>query len=103
MSDWTQVAHADALAPGECRAVACGGTMLVLFNLNGEYFALADTCTHDGGPLSDGVVTGDQVMCPRHGACFNIRTGAVTAPPAEESVRSYPVRVVDGRVEVRVG
>jgi 3-phenylpropionate/trans-cinnamate dioxygenase ferredoxin subunit len=77
--------------------------MLVLFNLGGEYFALADTCTHDGGPLSDGVVTGDQVMCPRHGACFDIRTGAVTAPPAEEPVRSYPARVVDGRVEVCIG
>lgn len=99
-ANWIEVAHVGDIPPGEFRPVAVNGAMLVLFNLDGEYFALDDVCTHDGGPLSDGVVQGDNVACPRHGACFSIRTGAVTAPPAVEPVRAFPVRVRDGVVEI---
>lgn len=99
-ADWIEVARVGDIPPGEFRPVAVNGAMLVLFNLDGEYFALDDVCTHDGGPLSDGVVQGDNVACPRHGACFNIRTGAVTAPPAVEPVHAFAVRVRDGVVEI---
>ena len=97
---WVVVAPAGAIPAGELRPFVVNGTIVVVFNLNGEYYALDDVCTHDGGPLSDGVVQGDSVACPRHGACFNIRTGAVTAPPAVEPVRAFDTRVRDGVVEI---
>jgi 3-phenylpropionate/trans-cinnamate dioxygenase ferredoxin subunit len=99
-ANWIEVAHVGDIPAGELRSFAVNGAMVVVFNLHGEYYALDDVCTHDGGPLSDGVVQGDNVACPRHGACFNIRTGAVTAPPAVEPVRAFPVRVRDGVVEI---
>lgn len=98
---WTAVALAGEIPAGEFRPFAVNGAMVVVFNLDGEYFVLDDVCTHDGGPLSDGVVQGDNVACPRHGARFNIRTGAVTAPPAVEPVHAFAVRVRDGVVEIR--
>jgi 3-phenylpropionate/trans-cinnamate dioxygenase ferredoxin subunit len=75
--------------------------MVAVFNVNGDYYAIDDACTHDGGSLSGGEVQGEEVVCPRHGARFNIRTGAVTAPPAYEGVHAFPVRVEDGQVLVR--
>lgn len=101
MSDWIEVAKVDELAPSGFKAVELNGAIVVLFNLAGEFFVLDDVCTHDGGPLSDGVVQGQEIVCPRHGARFDIRSGAVTAPPAEEAVHRFPVRVADGRVLVR--
>lgn len=97
---WIAVAPAGEIPAGELRSFAVNGAMVVVFNVDGEYYALDDVCTHDGGPLSDGVLQGDNVACPRHGACFSIRTGAVTAPPAVEPVRAYPVRVRDHVVEI---
>jgi 3-phenylpropionate/trans-cinnamate dioxygenase ferredoxin component len=62
-----------------------------------------DVCTHDGGGLAGGAVEGDQVICPRHGARFCLRTGRALSAPAYEPVRSYMTRVSDGVVEVRTG
>jgi 3-phenylpropionate/trans-cinnamate dioxygenase ferredoxin subunit len=101
MSGWVEVARVGEIAAGELKAVEYDGATIVLFNLDGSYYALDDVCTHDGGPLSDGVVQGEEVVCPRHGARFAIRTGAVTAPPAVEPVRRLAVRVEDGRILVR--
>lgn len=103
MNDWVEVARVGDVAPGDLKAVEYDGALIVLFNLNGSYHALDDVCTHDGGPLSDGVVQGEEVVCPRHGARFAIRTGAVTAPPALEPVRRLAVRVEGERILVRDG
>jgi len=103
MNDWVEVARVGDVAPGELKAVEYDGGMIVLFNLDGSYHALDDVCTHDGGPLSDGVIQGEEVVCPRHGARFAIRTGAVTAPPALEPVRRLAVRVEGERILVRDG
>jgi nitrite reductase/ring-hydroxylating ferredoxin subunit len=69
------------------------GQKIALFRVGEAFHALSDTCTHRGGPLSEGTVEGAEVTCPWHGARFDIKTGAVLGPPAGREVRSYPVRV----------
>jgi 3-phenylpropionate/trans-cinnamate dioxygenase ferredoxin subunit len=100
-SGWIEVAREDDIAPGGYKVVDVDGAMVAVFNLGGKYHAIDDLCTHDGGSLSGGEVQGEEVICPRHGARFNIRTGAVTEPPAYEPVHVFPVRVENGRVFVR--
>ena len=78
------------------------GTPIVLFNIAGGFFAIGDVCTHDEGPLGDGDLDGYQVICPRHGARFDVRTGEATHLPAVQPTPSYPVRVVDGMIEIGV-
>lgn len=77
------------------------GASVVVFNLGGQYYAIEDVCTHDGGELASGTREGDVIVCPRHGARFSIKTGAVLAPPAYEPVATFPVRVENGMVQVR--
>lgn len=101
MSDWVDVAPANDFPPGGSRVVDIDDAMIAVFNLGGEYFAIEDVCTHDGGELASGTVEGEEIICPRHGARFNIKTGEVTAPPAYEAVATFPVRVHNGIVQVR--
>jgi 3-phenylpropionate/trans-cinnamate dioxygenase ferredoxin component len=103
MSDWIDIAQASELSAGTWRSTELeDGTLIAVFNLDGEYHAIEDLCTHDGGTLSDGMLEGDEIVCPRHGAHFSIRTGEVRAPPAYEDIATFPVRVLDGKVQVRV-
>lgn len=101
MSDWTDVARAEELAPGSCRIVDADGTRIAVFNVGGEFFAIEDVCTHDGGELASGCLEGDVVVCPRHGARFCVRTGAALTAPAFEPTSVFPVRVEGGMVQVR--
>lgn len=101
MSDWHDVAATGELPPGTHRVVDVEGTLVAVFNLEGEYYAIEDVCTHDGGVLTGGSVEGEEIVCPRHGARFSIKTGAVLAPPAYEPIHSFPIRVHDGRIQVR--
>ena len=101
MSEWINVAKTGEIAPGGHRVVDADGTHIAVFNLGGEYCAIEDVCTHDGGELAGGCVIGEEIECVRHGARFNIRTGAVTAPPAYEPVATFPVRVQEGVIQVR--
>lgn len=101
MSDWQDVARVDELPPGVHRVVDVDGVMVAVFNVDGGYYAIEDVCTHDGGTLTGGSVAGEQIVCPRHGARFSIKTGAVLAPPAYEPINTFPVRVHAGRVQVR--
>ena len=102
MSDWITVAREGEIAPGEWRVVDVDGTQVLVFNLEGEHYALEDLCTHDGGVLSvGGKLEGDQIVCARHGAHFCIRTGAAMSAPAYEPTQTFPVKVEDGYVKVR--
>lgn len=101
MSEWLDVTPEDALAPGQFEIIDLDDVMLAVFNVGGEFFAIQDVCTHDGEELAGGPVEGDQITCPRHGAVFSLRTGEVLAPPAYEAVRTFPVRVSNGIVQVR--
>lgn len=102
MGRWFDVAAADDLPPGSRRVVDADGLQLAVFNLNGKLYAIEDVCTHDGGDLASGNLEGDTIACPRHGARFCIRTGAVLSPPAYEDVNTFPVRVADGRVQIEI-
>jgi 3-phenylpropionate/trans-cinnamate dioxygenase ferredoxin subunit len=97
---WVRVASAASIPPGDYATVEVDGVFVAIFNVVGEFLAVEDVCTHDGGGLAGGAVEGDQVICPRHGARFCLRTGKALSPPAYEPVRRYETRVVDGDVEV---
>lgn len=101
MSDWIVAADVDALKPGEVCVVDADGTAIAVFNVAGEYFALEDVCTHDGGRLTGGCIEGGVVVCPRHGARFEICSGEALTPPAYEPTPVFPVRVEAGKVLVR--
>jgi 3-phenylpropionate/trans-cinnamate dioxygenase ferredoxin subunit len=78
---------------GEVRAVTCGERSIALANVGGELHAIDNLCTHDGGPLGDGRLDGDRVLCPRHGAAFDARSGRALTLPAVGGVRAYEVTV----------
>ncbi|HEY9089002.1 MAG TPA: non-heme iron oxygenase ferredoxin subunit [Anaerolineaceae bacterium] len=92
----------DEVPPGERIFVEIGDLPIVVFNVGGTFYAIGDVCTHDGGPLGDGELEDHQVICPRHGARFDIRTGEALTLPAVTSTPWYPTRVVDGQIEVGV-
>jgi nitrite reductase/ring-hydroxylating ferredoxin subunit len=78
-----------------------GGRSLAVFRVGTTYYAIDNTCTHRG-PLAEGMLVGEEVICPWHGAHFNVKTGAVCSPPAREGVKSYLVRVSGDDVEVEI-
>ncbi len=102
MAGFVKVATTDELAPGQSKKVEVGGKTIALFNLGGSFHAIDDTCTHRGGPLSEGDVAGDVVTCPWHGAKFKVITGEVLGPPARSGVSSYRVHVKGSDVEVEI-
>lgn len=93
MSRLVKVATIDEMADERVKCVEVEGQKIALFDVEGEFYALSDTCTHRGGPLSEGDLAGGEVTCPWHGARFDVRTGAVIGPPASIDVKSYPVKV----------
>ncbi|MEN2674144.1 anthranilate 1,2-dioxygenase ferredoxin subunit AndAb [Herbaspirillum huttiense] len=103
MSEWFDVGHADDFAEGEVAAARAGSQAVAVFRLGEEIFALKDLCTHGNAKLSDGYVEDGCVECPLHQGLFDIRSGAPRCAPVTEAVRSFPVRVVAGRVEIGVG
>lgn len=101
MSEWINVAPAADIAPGAWRTVDVDEVAVAVINLNGKFYAIEDMCTHDGGELTGGHIEGCEIICPRHGARFDITTGDVMAPPAYEPVETFPVRIEDGMVQVK--
>ncbi len=102
MAKFVKVTTTGELAPGQAKKVDVDGKVIALFNLEGGYYAIDDTCPHRGGPLSQGPVEGEVVTCPWHGSKFNVTRGDVLAPPARTGVSSYRVRVSGSDVEVEV-
>ena len=98
------VCPVEELPPGTMKLVDAGGRELGVYNCGGEYFAIEDRCSHDDAPLCEGDWDLDScvVVCPRHGANFDLRSGRPLTLPAYEPVDTYPVRVVDGVVRVDV-
>jgi 3-phenylpropionate/trans-cinnamate dioxygenase ferredoxin subunit len=101
LSDWVDVASTDQFTPGSHKIVDVEGVEVAVFNIGGEFLAIEDICTHDGGELACGELEGDVIVCPRHGAKFSLRTGEVLAPPAYEPVASLLVRVENNVVQVK--
>ncbi|HKY89587.1 MAG TPA: Rieske 2Fe-2S domain-containing protein [Nevskiaceae bacterium] len=94
----------DELFEGEIKSATLpDGTKVALYNLHGGYFVTDDACTHESASLSDeGMVDGDNVVCGWHLCGFDIATGAATASPCSEPLRTYPTRVVDGVLHVEL-
>ncbi len=102
MGTFHKVTETKNLAPGQSMAVEVAGNKLALFNVDGTFYAIGDTCTHRGGPLSEGTLEGSTVICPWHGANFDVRTGKNLTPPAPAEVTSYNVRVAEDDVEIEI-
>ncbi|WP_026601262.1 non-heme iron oxygenase ferredoxin subunit [Methylomonas sp. 11b] len=100
MSDWIDVVAESALANGEHVLVDVDGTDVAIFKIDDQFYAIEDVCTHDGAEIASGELDGDEIVCPRHGARFCVKTGAVKCAPAYEDVATFPVRIVDGRIQV---
>ena len=102
MPKTVKVAEVTELGPGEGKTVEVEGVSLALFNVDGTYFAIANTCTHVGGSLGEGALIGKEVTCPLHGAQFDATSGRVLGGPARSDVRSFPVSLEGDDVLVEV-
>jgi 3-phenylpropionate/trans-cinnamate dioxygenase ferredoxin subunit len=102
MADFVKVAKTHEIEPGQAQRVTVGGKDIALFNVDGQFFALDNTCTHRGGSLVEGELSGHEVTCPLHGATFDIQTGEVLGPPAQRAVARYGVRVTGTDIEVEM-
>lgn len=88
------------IGPGERDIREVEGWWIAVFNVGGQYYAIEDVCTHDDGPIGEGELYGYEIECPRHGARFDIRTGAVTRMPAVVPVKWFPTRVEGDEIQV---
>lgn len=95
-----RVASISDVPPGAVRVVECNGRSLALSNVDGEFAAIDNRCTHDDGPLGEGELRNGRVICPRHGAGFDARTGKVISLPAVRDVASYDVTVDGGDIYI---
>ncbi len=98
-----RVCSTSDVAEGEVLVVSCGERRLALSNVDGRLYAIDDVCTHDGGPLGEGTLHGGRLICPRHGAAFDARTGRVLTLPAVHDVGAYAVSVDGDEVFVECG
>lgn len=101
MDDWTNVARVEEFPPGSRRVVDIDGVMVAVFNLNGAYHAIEDTCPHDRSELASGALEGEEIVCPRHGARFSVISGRSESPLAYRALDVMQVRVADGIIQVR--
>ena len=102
MSKFVEAARKNEIPDQSAKCVEVEDKTIAIFNLGGEFYAIDNTCTHRGGPLSEGDVIGEEVECPWHGATFNIKSGEVILEPAEENVTKYNVRVQGEVIEIEI-
>ncbi len=101
MSEWIRVEAVAALLPGEFRVVWDGDTAIAVYNIDGDYYAVEDRCSHDDGELAGGEMHGHEGECPRHGARFDVRSGEALCAPAYEPIAKFPVRLENGAIWTR--
>jgi naphthalene 1,2-dioxygenase system ferredoxin subunit len=99
---WVHAAARSDLAEGEVLGVEVEGHSIALYNVDGVVFATDNICTHAYARLSDGWLDGELIECPLHAARFDVRTGKVLDPPATEDLKTYPVRVIDDEIKVKL-
>lgn len=102
MGTFVKVAKKSDVARQSAKCIKIEDQRIALFNLDGEFHAIGDVCTHWEGSLSAGTIEGDEVQCPLHGAYFNIKTGKPTYPPAYDAVPTYNVRVNGDDIEIEI-
>jgi len=101
MNEYTRVAKVTELADPGKMVVEIDDQLVALFHVGGKFYALDDVCTHDGGPLAEGELDGCEIICPRHGARFDIRDGRALTMPATAPTTRHEVKVEGGEVFVR--
>jgi 3-phenylpropionate/trans-cinnamate dioxygenase ferredoxin subunit len=97
---WVDVGPAGELADGQSKSIPVGRCMIAVARSGADYFAIEDICTHDGAPLTGGAIEGSEIICPRHGARFCLRTGEALSPPAYEPVRVFATKIEGGHLWV---
>lgn len=102
MAEFVPVGRAAELPPGSKRLIDIEGRAVAIFNVDGSFYCIDDMCTHDGGPLAEGELHGCEITCPRHGARFDMRTGAALCMPAFEPVRAHEVMLRAGELLVKL-
>jgi nitrite reductase (NADH) small subunit/3-phenylpropionate/trans-cinnamate dioxygenase ferredoxin subunit len=100
---FTKVATVQEIPPGKGKQVVVNGRKVAVFNVNGAFHAIDDTCPHRGADLWEGDLEGNEVICPWHGARFDVTTGANLCPPARTNIASHKVQIVGDEVQVEVG
>ncbi len=100
-NDFVKVAETKDIQPSTMKAVDLGSERVCIVNVEGNYYAIGNVCTHVGGPLDEGTLEGYEVECPWHGSKFDVRTGEPTKPPARQAVPKYEVKVEDNNILVR--
>jgi 3-phenylpropionate/trans-cinnamate dioxygenase ferredoxin component len=99
---YVSVTRESEVPEGEVRVYEVGGTRIAVARVAGKLYAIEDVCTHDDGPLGEGYMEGHEIECPRHGARFDVRTGAVCRMPAAAPVLSFPIKIENGNVLVEI-
>jgi MocE subfamily Rieske [2Fe-2S] domain protein len=102
MAKFVKVANVDDIPSGEALQVEADGQVCALVRVDGEVYCVADICTHEHAHLSEGFVEGYEIECPLHGSIFDVRTGDVKSLPATEDLKTYPVKIENGEVQVEV-
>ncbi len=100
--NFIKVADLSEVPENERLYMEISGKPIVLINLSGVVYAFGDVCTHDNGPLGDGEIDGYEIVCPRHGARFDIRTGKATRAPAFRDIPTFPVKIEDGSIMIGI-
>jgi len=96
--EFVTIASVEELGNGERLFLEVGGFPIALFNIAGKYFAIADVCSHDDGPVAEGELNGFEIACPRHGARFDLQTGKALTFPAVVDIPAYPIKIEDGAI-----
>ena len=102
MGEMIKIANIEDVQEGSAIAVEVAGEKVALFNVEGTFYAIDDTCTHRGGPLCEGEVEGTEVTCPSHGAKFDLTSGSVSSLPAPDGVASYKVVVEENEIKIEI-
>ena len=102
MANLVKVADKGSLLPGKGMAAEVNGLRIAIFNVDNQYYAIDDACSHAGGSLSEGNLDGAKVMCPWHGAEFDVKTGEALSPPAFDGIKTYPVKVEGQDIKIEI-
>ena len=102
MGNFVEAAKIDELESGQGKLVEAEGKEIAIFNCDGTYYAIGNECPHVGGPLCEGEIDGSTVICPWHGAEFDLKSGEALAPPAEENINTYKVHIDGDLIKIEI-
>jgi len=102
MSEWHEVINTAELPTNARKVVVIQGISILILNVDGNYYAIHNQCSHQDLPLGEGSLEGTTIICPFHGAKFCIKTGEVLSPPAFLDIRTYPVRIHNNMLQINI-